>query len=540
MYISRISNDGRKQLSKHHLLECAEYAGSIGKKFGVSEICRTVALFHDIGKFSSAFVEYLIHQKSSNDISRKGTVIHSTQGAKVFFDAYSESKDLVVALTREIIAICIANHHGSLMDCISPDGDTPFRNRLMRENDNLHYAEVLKNAKTEQILVEGVSHILEKCAFELREFVETCKRNKLNTLFMLHLLTKAVFSCLVDSDRYNAYCFEMNKPMEIATNLPAWTEYAQRLEQKISTFKSDSDINIIRREISEKCLRAAIRPKGIYRLDVPTGGGKTLSSLRFALNHANNHKLDRIIYVIPYLSVLEQTADEIKKALQVEHDEDFILEHHSNFEVSENEEEAQAYHLLAERWESPIILTTMVQFLESIYSCKNSNLRKFHNMANAVIIFDEVQSLPLKCVHLFNEAINFLHFCGGSSVLLCTATQPTLDEADKPIYLSDGPALIPDMSEKFSKLKRTHIVNKTLPGGYSYDDLKEFILEKYSEEGNCLVILNTKRDAVKLYLLLQQYIEQNPHKQIKLFHLSTSMCPAHRLKTIKEIIGSNP
>jgi CRISPR-associated endonuclease/helicase Cas3 len=320
-----------------------------------------------------------------------------------------------------------------LMDGISPCGNTPFRDRLVRENDGLHYAEVIKAAEEEHISISSVSDTLKQCGNELRKFIETCKANNLNVAFMLHLLTKSVFSCLVDSDRYNAYCFEINKVSEIKIQLPPWEEYAQRLEQKISTFSATSGINIIRREISEKCLCAANRPKGIYRLDVPTGGGKTLSSLRFALNHARIHEAEHVIYVIPYLSVLEQTAKDIKKALQFKPADSFILEHHSNLIISDDPEEAQAYRLLTDRWDSPIIITTMVQFLESIYSSKSSDLRKFHNMGNAVFIFDEVQSLPLKCTYLFNEAVNYLYYCAGCSILLCTATQPPLNETEKPI-----------------------------------------------------------------------------------------------------------
>lgn len=538
MYISRIAKDGREQPTRQHLHECAEYACKSGKKFKVSEICRIAALFHDIGKLSSEFVEYLkdsyMREKIGNKYNRRGSVVHSTQGAKYLYESKSNVNDLIEALVWEISAICIANHHGGLMDGISPYGDTPFRERLVKKNETLHYPEVIKAAEKEQIPLNILPDSLKRCKNELIEFVEKCKKNKLNTAFMLHLLTKSVFSCLVDADRYNAYCFEINKTPAIERPLPPWKDYAHRLEQKISTFSADSDINRIRRDISEKCLNAASRPKGIYRLDVPTGGGKTLSSLRFALNHAKLHKAEHVIYVIPYLSVLEQTADDIKKALQYKPQDNFILEHHSNFSINDDAEEAQAYRLLTDRWDSPIIITTMVQFLESIYSNKSSDLRKFHNMANAVFVFDEVQSLPLKCIYLFNEIINYLYYYAGCSILLCTATQPPLNEAEKPI-LSQLPSLIPDMSESFQKLKRTFVKDKTIHGGYSTEAFQQFILEKYKKEGNCLVIVNTKSDAARIYNSLKSFIEANPQEQIELVHLSTTMCPAHRLDTINTI-----
>ena len=268
---------------------------------------------------------------------------------------------------------------------------------------------------------------------------------------------------------------------------------------------------------------------------MPTGGGKTLSSLRFALSHARIHKFEHVIYVIPYLSVLDQTAKDMKDALQFQLNDGFILEHHSNWITGENQEEAQSYRLLTDRWDAPIVITTLVQFLESIYSSKSSDLRKFHNMANAVFIFDEVQSLPTKCTYLFNEAINYLHYCTGCSILLCTATQPPLNRAERPIKLSKPEELIQGTQEAFKKLKRTTIIDKTIPGGYSTEALQTFVLEKYREEKNCLIILNTKKDAAKLYLALKKYTDQNEQLQVELIHLSTQMCSAHRLDQIKRI-----
>jgi CRISPR-associated endonuclease/helicase Cas3 len=539
MYISRIAKDDREQPTRQHLQKCAEYAFTIGKKFSASEMCRTAALFHDMGKLSSEFVEYLKHSHKEEKLGHKpterGSVIHATQGAKFLYQSRSNINDLIAALTREISAICIANHHGGLMDGISPCGDTPFQDRMEKENNNLHYTEVIEAAGKEHIPINDVPGAFKRCGDELRDFFEKCKTNNLNVAFMLHLLTKSVFSCLVDSDRYNAYCFEIDKLPEYAIKSPSWADYVQRLEQKISTFSADSNINIIRSDISKKCLYAANRFKGIYRLDVPTGGGKTLSSLRFALNHAKIHEAEHVIYVIPYLSVLEQTAQDIKAALQFKPVDNFILEHHSNVIINDDQEEAQAHRLLTDRWDSPIIITTMVQFLESIYSSKSSDLRKFHNMANAVFVFDEVQSLPLKCTYLFNEAVNYLYYCAGCSILLCTATQPPLNESEKPMRLSKSSSLIPDMSESFHKLNRTRIKDLTISGGYSADSLQKLVLDKFSEEKNCLVILNTKKDAARLYKSLESHVEANPQEKIELIHLSTGMCPAHRLDTIKAI-----
>jgi CRISPR-associated endonuclease/helicase Cas3 len=537
MFISRITEDNREQLTKQHLNDTANYALILGKKFSISKIAYLTGLYHDMGKYSEEFVKYLkLSAKSTLSNSKapiKGTVIHATQGAKYLYELNANNKDIIYAIMIEIVSMCIASHHGVLMDGISIRGETPLIDRITSNKEKLHYDEVKVNYNKEMFDNDTVNMIRE-CQAELLNFVSVCKQNNLNTAFMLHLLTKTVFSCLVDADRYNAYCYEVNKD-SFKILKPDWANLAKRLEERISQFNIVTEIARIRSNISTNCLYAATLPQGIYSLSVPTGGGKTLSSLRFALNHAKTHELDRIIYVIPFLSVIDQTAKEIKKALYRSENEDFILEHHSNVVMPDTDNELQSRHLLTDRWDRPIIITTMVQFLESIYSCKASDLRKMHNMANSVIIFDEIQALPLKCVHLFNEAVNYLHFFGKSTILLCTATQPPLNEVFRPVHLSIPSEIISDSCELFTKLKRTRIKDKTKTGGYSIRDLCNFVIKKVNSIGNCLVVLNTKADVLKLYKAATDYVKSNPESNINVIHLSTSMCPAHRLAVIDSI-----
>ena len=526
MYISRITSDNREQLTVEHLLASADYAGMLAEKIHTPEIARLATLLHDMGKFSSVFVKYL----REKDKSKRGSVIHSTQGAKYIFDTWHGSD----ALLSEIISNVIAGHHGELADGISPSGELSLLNRVMTTNWELHYDEVKQAFSNTDILLHSLERMLTICKQELSSFIQVCKGKKLNCAFMVHLLTKFLFSCLVDADRFNAYCFEINETPENTAVIPPWSILAEKLESYLNGRMIKNDIDHIRKDISEKCLKAAQRPCGVYKLEVPTGGGKTLSSLRFALNHAQKHGMERIIYIIPYLSVLEQTAKNIREALGIESDDEIILEHHSNLIPEEDEKKAEETQLLTSRWSTPIIITTLVQFLESLYSEKSGKLRKIHNMAKAVLIFDEVQSLPIKCVHLFNEAINFLSVFGGSTVLLCTATQPLLDRVAHPVKLADIPELIQNCNDDFKKLKRTRIVPSIIPGGYSQQMLRDFILEKAEISGNCLVILNTKSDAAKTFTTLKEYIHEN-NLTIKLVHLSTRMCPAHRLEVINSI-----
>ena len=273
--------------------------------------------------------------------------------------------------------------------------------------------------------------------------------------------------------------------------------------------KSDKAIIELRNDISRQCAEAGLREIGIYTLEVPTGGGKTLSSLRFALEHARKHNLDRIIYVIPYLSILSQTAIEMRSALNA--DNETVLEHHSNVLPDDPE----YYKLHTDRWDSPIILTTQVQFLESVFSAKGSDLRKLHNMARSVIIFDEIQTLPVKCVHLFNSILNFLNKVCGTTILLCTATRPLLDKVSHPVILSEHPSIA--VCGKIPR--RNEIVNALRPAGYSYEELTDFILEKHI--ASTLIIVNTKTAARSLYLQLRSRAKN-------VLHLSTNMCPSHR------------
>ncbi|NLL67947.1 MAG: CRISPR-associated helicase Cas3' [Clostridiaceae bacterium] len=545
-YISRISNDGREQLTTEHIQECAEYAQMLGAKLDAPMLTRLAGMLHDMGKFSAAFVEYLRKsyqcKKNNEPPPQKGTVVHAIQGAKFLYEKlYDESEyknDILMLMVKEILSLCIIGHHGKMTDVLTAAGDTPLLNKIEKKNNELYYDEVKMNFLNEEaLIVNSINEISEACRNELDNFIKKCKELNFNISFMIHLFTKFIFSCLIDADRYNAYCFETGNSQETEIKIPVWDEYAKRLEDSISEFTQDSEISLIRNDISLKCLTAAEHPQGIYQLSVPTGGGKTLSSLRFALNHAKNHKMHHIIYVIPYLSVLEQTAKNINEALKHEYDENFILEHHSNIELPENENDAQIYKLYTDRWSHPIVITTMVQFLESIYSEKSGKLRKIHNLLNSVIIFDEIQSIPIKCIHLFNEAINFLHHFGNCSILLCTATQPLLDKVDIPIRLSVNSELVSDTKDRFEKLKRTRIIDITKQGGYSFEELCNFVFEKLNEKkaDNCLIILNTKKDAAELYRIMKNKIADSLNNKHELVHLSTSMCPIHRLDVLNNI-----
>jgi len=530
MFISRIAKDKRQQLTTEHLMGVAELASKWAELIGFEQTACLTALLHDMGKFSEAFVTYLYEQNKS----KRGSIIHSTQGARFIYEVAVQRANLSVFIA-EMVGLCITGHHGVLTDGISPDGETPFLKRILTPDiSKLHFDEVKEEFIKNVCLLTDLEVSLEASKKELQRFIKECNTRNLNTAFMIHMLTKFLFSCIVDADRYNAYCFETNT--EPVFPKPPWDRFLSRLENFLTdkNKKAEKPIDRIRREISEKCRIAANRPSGIYQLEVPTGGGKTLSSLRFALEHAREHGMERIIYIIPYLSVLEQTAASIREALGLSADDPSILEHHSNLISPEDEERTQEVKLLTDRWDAPIVITTSVQLLESVFSEKASKLRKFHNMANAVLIFDEVQSLPVKCIHLFNDAVNFLSMFGKSTVLLCTATQPLLDRVERRIFLSCKPNLISNMENEFNTLSRTRIVANRIMEPYTYEALADFVLEKQRDNGNCLVILNTKRTVTDLYITIKKRLS-NCRQPVKLYHLSTLMCPQHRIDVIEKM-----
>ena len=496
--IARFANDGRTQPLQMHLKNVAKYARIFAEAFCTENLAETAGLNHDYGKTRSKVQEYLEAQMHGQEVKRR-SVKHSIYGAKLVFDSFISCLPIA-----EMLANCIISHHGSLRDFLSPDGETPLFSELSEKiedepaNNNL--------VVSVKILLEEVKSVLDKAP---------------DKAFAMTMLTKLLYSCLVDADRLDAYLFESGKTYE--PRAPDWSTMLTQLEKTLLQYASkqndvSAEMFALREDVSMQCAESGLRERGIYQLSVPTGGGKTLSSLRFALTHAKKHNMNRIIYVIPYLSIIEQSATDIRDAIGADYQT--VLEHHSNIIA----DDPVYYKLHTDRWDAPIILTTQVQFLESVFSAKGSDLRKLHNMANSVIIFDEVQSLPIKCVHLFNSAVNFLHKVCKSTFLLCTATQPLLDKVPRKIILSDKPSI----AASHTTPERTRPIYKLRPAGYSYPDLAEFAIEKLNN--SMLIIVNTKAAARELVIELK-------NRGISTLHLSTNMCPTHRNTVITEMKG---
>ena len=523
-YFAR-TNETDKQLMSKHLTHVADLSEGFSDYKSLS---RLVGILHDLGKATSAFQNYLLNG------GERGSVVHSLQGAFFADDCIDANGDASRILAKEIVSMAIVAHHGALHDGVSPDGEVVFFQKLAdKENEKYHYQEVKQNSSRVFAQLEfddntcDIEALFNSAIEDVRAIMSSigkAYKTLESAQFAIGLFVKYIYSCLIDADRLDAYLFDIGKQYEPI--VMDWDNLINIFEEKIQQFSTESKIAAIRQTISEKCKEAAGKETGIYQLSVPTGGGKTLSSMRYALHHCKRKNKRRIIYVIPYLSIIEQTAAEFRKIFDLQDENDIILEHHSGIVMPDDEKEREIRKLASSRWDKPIIITTMVQFLETIMSARGSDLRKFHQMSNSIIIFDEIQSLPVKTIHLFNETVSFLAKICNTTILLCTATQPLLDKTDrKNLLLEDTPELI-SCDKMFDEIKRTVIVAVEERDPEAFAD---FIEEKARKNSDCLAIVNTRKTAREVFDRLKGISD------FEVYHLSTSMCSVHRAETITQI-----
>lgn len=537
MFCAHINPETLKEQSvKEHLYNVSIMAKEYGSKISLSATSELIGILHDMGKETKIFDSYIHYcSMNPNDKSLRGTINHSTAGAKFIYDNFYNTTDPYLKLASQLISLAICSHHGGLIDCLDLKGIDIFTDK-MNTGKEIHYDEAVSNYIVECLQMGQVKNLINIAKEEVKAIL--VKINKVDGSskfgqFAAGMLEKYLFSCIIDADRYDTYTFmEGIEPQKNIDKLVLWNELSDILENKLKDYPKETKMDLLRKEISMSCKNFGKNKCGIYQLSVPTGGGKTLSSLRYALEHAKEFNKDRIFYIIPFTTIIDQNAKEIKEILG---HEDIILEHHSSL-IIENDYEQDAYKLLTERWDSPIILTTMVQFLDTLFSGGTRDVRRMHNLANSVIIFDEIQAIPIKCINMFNSAINFLANICNATVILCTATQPLLSKAEMPLKLSENANIISNMNDKFKQFKRVNLVDKRVVGGYSTESLADFILDTMDKVESLLVILNTKNSAKKIYNELNNVNNELPkEKQYFIFHLSTNMCPSHRMKILQDM-----
>ena len=507
----------------------------------LASTARLIGLLHDLGKYTAEFQRY-IRQHLGFQIAQKGKIDHSTAGGQFLLSRYG-NKGEFAKLTTEIASMAIFSHHVGLLDFL--DLDQNKSNFVVRVNKENILSKVDFDAFFREVISEtGLDGLFDQAMREIAQIDQRMRDIQSNTEYFFYwgMVVKLLFSVLIDADRLDSAEFEAQESLTNNWHEPAlWCEFADKLNAHLNKLavtntqnnqpKQSSEIATIRQQISNECELAGNRPTGIYQLSVPTGSGKTLSSLRFALQHALKLDKKRIIIVIPYTTIIDQTAREIRSVLQCD---DAILEHHCNVVVDEDNNDNENSYSSAtikptERWDVPIVITTQVQFLDAIFSDSNTNLRRLQALTNSVIIFDEVQSLPIHCTYLFNLAVNFLRDACNTTALLCTATQPNLDALEHPIRVSPNASLIDNIEGMDETFNRVQLVDNCVVGGSSVTDIANLLLQ-YAKSEDVLCVVNTTKQACELFQSVSDLVDL---EKLDVCHLSTRMCPAHRMTVLE-------
>ncbi len=503
-----------------HLRSVASVAADFATAFMAQDWAQAAGLWHDLGKYQTAWQHYLRSHFTDDphDAEPKGSVPHALAGAQ-----YAE-RELPNGEGR-LLAYIIAGHHAGLPDFLENGGLKPrLQEAQIQDKRNelkaafLNKAHIPKNILAKPALQPDVVRMGSGTGQELA----------------LSLWLRMLFSCLVDADFLDAEAFlnpaqhaQRPKPLEAVALLPAFNAY---MADK-ATNAQPSNVNSVRAEVLAACRAAGAAPhfeSGLYSLTVPTGGGKTLASLAFALEHARTHGNRRVIYAIPFTSIIEQTAQIFRDIFHTAHDQEgVVLEHHSNLDPDPKKQPPNM-HLATENWDAPLIVTTNVQLFESLFAAKTTRCRKLHNLVNSVIVLDEAQQLPLAYLAPITQVLKLLAQHYGVTVLLCTATQPNLqgqaDAFGRSAFPGIGPVreVMADPATLHTRLKRVAVTIDNIQT-LSWDALAAELLGH-----DCaLTIVNTRQDARDLYAALGEDSGR--------VHLSARMCPEHRSQVIGQI-----
>ena len=490
-----------------HAGNVARRARDFAAAFGAADWGELLGLWHDLGKRSDAFQQYIratADPDAAENENAPGRVDHSTFGAQ--YAAKSFAGHL-----GQILAFCIAGHHAGLADAFSDDEST--RNSTLRARLSKSVPEVTLRRDQPAVLKLKIPFIV----------------NRERVGFQVAVFTRMLFSALIDADRTatEEFCNPALSTVRAIRKpeLPDLRQQLNRFLERLQATAPPTAVNQIRTTVLADCRAAASLAPGFFSLNVPTGGGKTYASLAFALQHAlvhaESHPFRRVIVAIPFTSIIEQTADVYRRALGP-----FaplaLIEHHSNIDPKKD---TRHNKLAAENWDAPLVVTTNVQLYESLFASATTPCRKLHRIARSVIILDEAQTIPVELLRPTLLALKELVANYGCTVVLCTATQPALErrESDFKIGIEGVRPIIRDVPALFTTLKRVHVERL---GRISDDQLARRIADEHA----ALCVVNTRPHAAKLYEALTQCVGQDG-----CYHLSTFMCAQHRRDKLEEI-----
>lgn len=495
-----------------HLAAVAAHANALGTKFGAGKAAALAGWLHDLGKYSEDFQLYIRGQRQSGGD-------HSTAGAReVRKLVSSQGGDAVIA---DLLEYVVAGHHAGLPDRLN--GPASLAHRLVGSSA------AVDGAWRRELSFETTR--LWPKRFKPRD-------GKGLTPFQLQFLGRMIFSCLVDADFLDTEAFYASVNSTPVDR--AWPTLGDHVDDLIASFDrymnlkqssvsgAANDLTRLRNDVLAHARRKASLEPGVFTLNVPTGGGKTLTSLGFALDHARRWGKERIIYAIPFTSIIEQTAQVFQDVIG----RDFVLEHHSSVEMKSSRDEREfdkgtadaKLRLAMENWQAPVVITTNVQLFESLFASRTSRCRKLHNLANAVIILDEAQTIPLHVLRPCVAALDELARNYGCTIVLCTATQPALaaPQFKDGFTLGADRELAPDPANLHRVLRRT---TQRLAGEMTDAQL----IDEISAFDQALVIVNSRQHALQLYQLGRQ------HELDGLIHLTTRQTAADRREILKDI-----
>lgn len=462
-----------------HSRRTAGKAEQYAEKIGTSAIARLQGMIHDAGKLCGDFNEYILEK---NDF-RRGMIDHCYAGARFLMQIAEKSGEDKMIETARFISHTVISHHG-LHDWVDKEGNDYFRERISK---NKRYEEI-KNNLVEMLPEQEWMNLLCDAKNEYivvkKKIAQIGGKDKVQFAFYMGQFERLMQSVLIDADRTKTMDFQTGKITEAVFEKKIWELFCERVERKCKIFGVRNDpVSKLRCDISERCRRYADQETEICRLVVPTGGGKTISSLRYAVHYCTKHGKERIFYIAPFRTILDQNCEEWKKIVG----EQYVLEHHSDMIASlETKGEITEYELRSDKWDMPIIATTLVQFFNTFFSARLDSVRRMHRLCNAVIIIDEIQSIPTECVSLFNMEMNFISTIGKSTVVLCSATQPALGTVKYPLRIDDSRrcSMTGDYSRDFLAFRRNEIISVLRKSGYTYAQAAGRC-NRNGEEGKC-------------------------------------------------------